>query len=93
MFRGSLPVEGVDDEMVLTLAVSVAISSTGFVFDFAGTSPVVSRGINVPLCYTRAYSYFCFKTIVAPNIPNNQAILDFVSVAAPENCILNAQRP
>ena len=93
VFRGSLPVEGIDDEMVLTLAVSVAISSTGFVFDFAGTSPVVSRGINVPLCYTRAYSYFCFKTIVAPNIPNNQAILDFVSVAAPENCILNAQRP
>ena len=53
----------------------------------------MNRGINVPLCYTRAYSYFCFKTIVAPNIPNNQAILDFVSVAAPENCILNAQRP
>jgi N-methylhydantoinase B len=93
VFRGSLPVEGVDDEMVLTLAVSVAISEAGFAFDFAGTSPVVSRGINVPLCYTRAYSYFCFKTIVAPNIPNNQAILDFVSVAAPENCILNAVRP
>ena len=62
-------------------------------FDFSGTSPVVDRGINVPLCYTRAYCYFCFKTIVAPNIPNNQAILDFVSVAAPDNCILNAKRP
>jgi N-methylhydantoinase B len=93
VFEGSLPVEGVDDEMVLTLAVAVKISKSGFAFDFAGTSPVVNRGINVPLCYTRAYSYFCFKTIVAPNMPNNQAILDFVSVAAPENCILNAQRP
>jgi N-methylhydantoinase B len=93
LFRGSLPVEGIDDEMVLTLAVAVTISESGFAFDFAGTSPVVNRGINVPLCYTRAYSYFCFKTIVAPNMPNNQAILDFVSVAAPENCILNAQRP
>jgi N-methylhydantoinase B len=26
-------------------------------------------------------------------IPNNQAILDFVSIAAPDNCILNAKRP
>ncbi len=90
VFEGSLSVEGVDDETVLTLAISVTVSKSGFAFDFAGTSPVVSRGINVPLCYTRAYSYFCFKTIVAPNMPNNQAILDFVSVTAPNNCILNA---
>jgi N-methylhydantoinase B len=92
-FKGILDVEGADEGTTVGLAVSVAISEQNVAFDFAGTSPVVDRGINVPLCYTRAYCYFCFKTIVAPNIPNNQAILDFVSVAAPDNCILNAKRP
>lgn len=92
-FRSILPVEGADEGSTVNLVVSVKIREHDVAFDFAGTSPVVARGINVPICYTRAYCYFCFKTIVAPNIPNNQAILDFVSIAAPDNCILNARRP
>jgi N-methylhydantoinase B len=92
-FKGILGVEGAYEGATVSLAVSVAISEQNVAFDFTGTSPVVNRGINVPLCYTRAYCYFCFKTIVAPNIPNNQAIVDFVSIAAPDNCILNAKRP
>lgn len=92
-FTSTLPVEGVHDSAPIQLAVSISVSEDQFAFDFDGTSLVVNRGINVPLCYTRAYCYFCFKSIVAPNIPNNQAILDFVAVAAPDNCILNAKRP
>jgi N-methylhydantoinase B len=88
-----LRVEGIESGQTIDLAVAVAISPQGFRFDFRGTDPVVQRGINVPLCYTRAYCNFCFKTIAAPDIPNNQAVLDFVSVSAPENCILNAKRP
>lgn len=92
-FKGLLPVEGVHDDAPIELAVRIKISPEGFAYDFSGTGPVVHRGINVPLCYTRAYCYFTFKSIVAPNIPNNQAILDFVSIFAPDNCILNAKRP
>lgn len=92
-FKGTLPVEGAYDDAIIDLSVRVSISDEQFSFDFAGTSSVVDRGINVPLCYTRAYCYFSFKSIVAPTIPNNQAVLDFVTVSAPDNCILNAQRP
>lgn len=92
-FRSRLPVEGVHDAAMIELAILITIADDKVVFDFEGTSPIVNIGINVPLCYTRAYCYFCFKTIVAPNIPNNQAILDFVSLTAPPNCILNAERP
>lgn len=92
-FTSVLPVEGAFEGAVVELVVAVSISEGGVAFDFTGTSPVVNRGINVPLCYTRAYCYFCFKTIVAANIPNNQAILDFVTITAPDNCILNAKRP
>ncbi len=92
-YPGALVVEGVLDEEPLELKVSVEITRAGFHFDFAGNPPVVDFGINVPLCYTRAYCNFCFKSIVAPLMPNNQAILDFVSIEAPGNCILNALRP
>ena len=43
--------------------------------DFAGTSGLSSRGINVPPAYCRAYSCFGIKCVVAPEIPNNWASL------------------
>jgi N-methylhydantoinase B len=92
-FRSRLSVEGVHDDAKIELAILITISDDKVTFDFEGTSSIVNSGINVPLCYTRAYCYFCFKTIAAPNIPNNQAILDFVDPVAPANCILNAKRP
>ena len=92
-FPGLLPVEGVDGIAEIKLAVEVSIDEAGFRFDFAGTGPTVDRGVNVPICYTRAYCYFCFKVLVAPTIPNNQAVIDFIDITAPDNCILNALRP
>ncbi|MDR5759256.1 hydantoinase B/oxoprolinase family protein [Caballeronia sp. LZ035] len=92
-YAATIPVEGGSDFPDITLAVAVTLSDAGFAYDFAGTDPVVARGVNVPLCYTRAFCYFCTKVLVAPNIPNNQAILDFVTIDAPDNCILNALRP
>jgi N-methylhydantoinase B len=53
----------------------------------------VRAGVNVPICYTRAFCYFCTKVLVAPDLPNNQAVLDFVTIRAPDNCVLNALRP
>jgi N-methylhydantoinase B len=91
--RGTMFVEGGADYPDINLAVSVAISEAGFDFDFDGTDPVVRAGVNVPICYTRAFCYFCAKVLVAPDLPNNQAVLDFVTIRAPDNCILNALRP
>jgi len=92
-YSSKLPVEGGDGYPDINLSVAVTLTDSGFNFDFAGTDPVVGRGVNVPICYSRAFCYFCTKVLVAPNIPNNQAILDFVTVDAPDNCILNALKP
>jgi N-methylhydantoinase B len=51
------------------------------------------RGINVPAAYTRAYTAFGLKVVVAPEIPNNSASLEPFRCAIPEGCILNAPRP
>ncbi len=92
-YAATLPVEGGQNFPDLNLSVSVSVSERGFEFDFAGTDGVVAAGVNVPICYTRAYCYFCAKVLLAPNIPNNQGLLDFVTISAPDNCILNALRP
>ncbi len=61
--------------------------------DFAGTSGLSGRGINVPPAYTRAYACFGIKCVVAPEIPNNWASLAPFHMLIPAGCILNAPRP
>lgn len=91
--RAQLHVEGGAAYPDVVLAIRVTVSDAGFAYDFSGTGPVVKAGVNVPICYSRAFCYFCTKVLIAPSIPNNQAILDAVTVTAPDDCLLNALRP
>ncbi len=77
----------------VTLRAEMTVSADGIDVDFAGTSPVSPRGINVPAAYCRAYSAFGIKVVVAPEIPNNWASLEPFRMHIPEGCILNAPRP
>ena len=71
----------------------MTILDDGIEVDYAGTSGLSSRGINVPPAYCRAYSCFGIKCVVAPEIPNNWASLAPFRMKIPEGCILNAPRP
>ena len=61
--------------------------------DFSGTSPAVRGGINVPICYTRAFAAYGIKCLTTPTIPNNEGSVNPITVSAPEGCLLNAQPP
>ena len=80
-------------EVPVRLTAAMTIWAQKITVDFAGTSPVSGRGINVPAAYTRAYSCFGIKCVVAPAIPNNTASLAPFRMRIPEGCILNAPRP
>lgn len=80
-------------EEPVRLAASMEILHDGIEVDFAGTSGLSSRGINVPPAYCRAYSCFGIKCVVAPEIPNNWASLAPFRMKIPDGCILNAPRP
>jgi N-methylhydantoinase B len=80
-------------EAPIRLAAAMTISSDEIVVDFDGTSGLSGRGINVPAAYTRAYSCFGIKCVVAPEIPNNTASLEPFRMRIPDGCILNAPRP
>ena len=80
-------------EAPITLQAALTIGSDAITVDFTGTSGLSSRGINVPAAYTRAYTAFGLKVVVAPEIPNNTASLAPFRCRIPEGCILNAPRP
>jgi N-methylhydantoinase B len=87
----SMRVDGYDEP--IDLVGKVSINAEGIEVDFAGSSPVSGRGINVPLTYTQAYASFGVRCVIGNDIPNNAGSLAAVQVKAPEGCILNAPRP
>jgi N-methylhydantoinase B len=90
-YLGEVRSDGFSDPVTLSCAVTVR--GEGLLVDFAGSSPQVPWGINVPLCYTASYSTYALKCALAPNVPNNAGTFRAISVTAPEGSVLNAVRP
>jgi N-methylhydantoinase B len=80
-------------EAPVTLRAALTVIEDAIEVDFAGTSGLSQRGINVPAAYCRAYASFGIKVVVAPDVPNNWASLAPLRMRIPEGCILNAPRP
>jgi N-methylhydantoinase B len=91
LFRAEICSDGYDEEIALKAAMT--IGADAIEVDYAGTSGLAARGINVPAAYCRAYTCFGIKVVVAPEIPNNWASLAPFRVRIPERSILNAPRP
>ena len=90
-YRAEIRSDGYEEPV--TLKAAMTIFDDGIEVDFAGTSGLSSRGINVPPAYCRAYACFGIKCVVAPDIPNNWASLAPFRMNIPEGCILNAPHP
>jgi N-methylhydantoinase B len=90
-FASSIRSDGYEEPV--TLRAAMTILDDAIEVDFAGTSGLSQRGINVPPAYCRAYACFGIKVVVAPEIPNNWASLAPFRMKIPEGCILNAPRP
>ena len=86
-----MTIDGYDNPV--QLCVRLDIEDDCIRADFAGTSQVSRKGINVPLVYTKAYACYGLKAAIAPDIPNNAASLAPFKISAPEGSILNAVHP
>jgi len=91
VYRNAIDIEGIDSPIRLEAAVTVR--GDQIAVDFQGTGAPVRGGINVPLCYTRAMSWYVIKCLTIPHLPNNEGATRPISVSAPPGCILNAERP
>lgn len=90
-YENAMRIDGYDAPV--DLVCKVTVGETGIDVDFAGTSPISSHGVNVPLTYTQAYASFGVRCVVGNEVPNNAGSLGVVRVTAPEGAILNAPRP
>ncbi|SHG89825.1 hydantoinase B/oxoprolinase family protein [Pollutimonas bauzanensis] len=90
-YSSSMVIDGYDEP--IELRASVSIGAEGIDVDFAGTSPSVARGINVPKAYTDAYTSFGIRCLIGQDIPNNAGSLDPISIRAPEGSIVHALHP
>jgi N-methylhydantoinase B len=77
----------------LTIHCRIAIRGDEIEVDFAGSSPQSRWGINVPLGYITAYTTYALKTVLAPDIPNNEGSFRPIHVGAPEGSIFNPRYP
>jgi N-methylhydantoinase B len=91
VWRAEIRSDGYEAPVDLNAAMTIAEGAIEV--DFAGTSGLSSRGINVPAAYCRAYASFGIKVVVAPEIPNNWASVAPFRMTFPEGSILNAPRP
>ena len=89
--KGHMRIDGYDRP--IDLHVHLSIEKDRVVADWAGTSGIDKKGINVPLVYTKAYTCYALKCAIAPEIPNNAASLAPFEITAPEDTIVNAVHP
>lgn len=90
-YRSELRLDGFEDDVVIRTCVRV--EGERLTVDYAGSSPASRRAINVVLNYTRAYTTYGVKCVVAPHVPNNAGSFRPVTITAPEGSLLNAVRP
>ena len=89
-------VERALDEDAVRAAIEHLVEREGveaIAIDFAGTDGPVRGSINVPMCYTRAQSFYVVKCLTIPSLPNNEGAVRHVEVRAPAGCILDARPP
>ncbi|MEO8006415.1 MAG: hydantoinase B/oxoprolinase family protein [Betaproteobacteria bacterium] len=61
--------------------------------DFSGTSDQVRAALNCTLACTEAAVYLAVKSLIDPDVPNNQGFMRPIHVTAPLGCILNSVWP
>ena len=72
---------------------TVTIKGSDATVDWAGTSPQVRAAINAPGPWGRSATYFSFRCLMGPGVPNNVGYMRPIKVLTPKGCILNPYEP
>jgi N-methylhydantoinase B len=75
------------------IRLKVTIDGDHIDFDFTGTSPQVAGNFNCPLNATLSAVCYTLKALIDNELPNNQGMIDSVSVRAESGSFLNPTFP
>ena len=91
-FEDQLDSDGTD-RFDLPVRVRIEVTGDRIRFDFTGTSEQVPGNMNTTVNATHASACYALKSLLDPDIPNSQGVLDTAEVSAPPGTIVNAVFP
>lgn len=77
----------------VTIAVTITLKDGEIIVDYTGTSPQISKSMNVCFNFTQSETMLALKCAVSPFTPNNSGVIRPFKVSAPAGSILNAHFP
>ncbi|QHJ00237.1 hydantoinase B/oxoprolinase family protein [Xylophilus rhododendri] len=90
-YRYAMETDGFDERFRFELA--LRIRGGEIECDFAGSSPQQPRAVNCVLAYTHAMAAYAIKSLLLPELPNNQGLFRPIRTLAPEGSLLNPTQP
>ena len=93
IYRSQGIVEQMEGKADLVLKVAVHVQGSDILVDMDGSSSQVDWGGNVVYNFTFAYVFMALKSMVDPEIPNNDGAATPLSLKAPEGSVVNCRFP
>ncbi len=92
-YRAQGVVEQMPGKADIILQAAVTVQGSDIVVDLAGSSPQVDWGGNVVYNFTYAYVFMAVKSMLDPDIPNNDGSTAPLILKAPEGSVVNCRFP
>ena len=94
---GTYEAEGIIEQMEgkedVLIKAAVRVRGSEVTVDLGGTSAQVDWGGNVVFNFTYAYVFMALKSMLAPEIPNNDGCAAPISMEAPEGSVVHCRFP
>jgi len=84
--------DGISDRQV-PIRVRLTIKGERAVVDFTGSSPQVAGAINAVAAITASAVSYCFRCLVATDVPASAGLMEPIEVIAPSGTVVNAAHP
>jgi N-methylhydantoinase B len=85
--------DGIDYGKPIRLFVTLRKRGGHMVVDWTGSNPQVKGAINNTLSFTKAASYTAVRSVLPPDIPNNEGVFRAIEVVCPPGTVGNAVLP
>src|SRR5262245_16499433 len=85
--------DGIDYGKPIRLFVTIRKQGGHMVVDWTGSNPQVKGAINNTLSFTKAASYTAVRSVLPPDIPNNEGVFRAIEVICPPGTVGNAVLP
>ncbi|HIM45357.1 MAG TPA: methylhydantoinase [Alphaproteobacteria bacterium] len=75
------------------IKVTLTISGSNIIIDFAGSAPITKGAINSPMANTASAAFYSLQFFLAPHAPSNYGMMVPLELKLPDDCWLNAKWP